>query len=440
MGLLTGGRDMAIPQGLLDPMRVKALREQAARAPMNNARTPQVVARAPTGYAQNPNNGLAQGMASVGQVLGAIGKQRQAAAAQEKQDLAKARVGALLTGDNIKGEKFDQRNPAHVQMVYEAYGPEQAKAIIASVTPEKGEMATYYGPNGGEQQAIPGSERAQMLKAADYSLNKPKAPIDPNKPFNPDGTPNEEFQEYQRRLRTAGRPQNTVTVETPELGALETEEQKTEGKNLATRANEVINAGEVAVKEINNIDMALQIAEPQNGEQLPSVLQDKAGAALVALGFDPDSELFRPLLGNITSGQSFMAIMKNAILTKMQAQSGPQTKSDTDMIAQTVAGLGNTPEARQFLLRSAKALAQKDVDRAKFYADFFDQNKTYRGARKAWFESQKGMPLFGKNPNSNIPVFYAEFRDAVLNHPKNQGRDISEADLRAEWKRKYGRR
>jgi hypothetical protein len=165
-------------------------------------------------------------------------------------------------------------------------------------------------------------------------------------------------------------------------------------------------------------------------------LQDKVGSAVVAIGLDPESPMVKSLLGRVTDGQSFNGVMMQLVLNKQTQQAGPQTDKDAENIKATLASLGNTPQARDFLLRTAEAQSQRDIDKLAFYDKFMETNNgSTKGAEVAWNKHVNSFPLFGVNPSSKKPVFYQEFQAAV--HEANP--DASEEDVLGLWRSKYGK-
>ena len=242
------------------------------------------------------------------------------------------------------------------------------------------------------------------------------------------------FNDYIRKRTLPSPPVTKVEIKS---SPMQTEEQKARGTNLAARGQAIFDAGQAAMSQIPTLEMALTIADESNGQPLPSALQERAGTILQGLGFDTSSGTWAKVLGNVTSGQAFNGIMKNAILTKMQAQKGPQTESDMRLISQTVASLGNTSESRNFLLRSALSLARRDVEKSSFYEDYISEKGTYDGAEREWNAQMGRVPLFGVNPSSNIPVFFSEFKEGIRS--ANPDANVTDKEIREMWVKKYGR-
>lgn len=249
------------------------------------------------------------------------------------------------------------------------------------------------------------------------------------------GTP--EYQQaaraYVQRLGTA--PSTTVTVDQKQ----DTAEAGGYGTALIDEYKTVRDRGIAANDARSQLSIARAInAVGPDGKELPSALQMQVGNAATALGINPESPAAKALLGRVTDGQAFVGTMQNLVLTKMQAQKGPQTETDAKRIESTVSSLGNTPQTREFLLRSADALAQLDQMQAQFWDEYRAKNpkKSFEGASSAWREWRNKTPLIGTNPNTNLPVFLPEFMDAA----RRANPDATEDQIIGQWRMKYGRK
>lgn len=228
------------------------------------------------------------------------------------------------------------------------------------------------------------------------------------------------------RLAAAGKPVTNIVNEAASEGL--TEEQKKLASTRVNRFDGYVEAGNLAETQLSNIRSARSVATEAT---LPSQFQKSIGDVGAALGFS--AEKMRPIVGDIDSAQKFVGSLQNLVLEKLQAQKGPQTENDARRIEKTVASLGNTPEARDFLLRSAEALALRDVARRDFYDDFLTENETLKGADQAWSQYMGGAPMFAENPNSGQQVFLFEFMDAVKKANPGASRD----DIMGLWREKY---
>lgn len=127
--------------------------------------------------------------------------------------------------------------------------------------------------------------------------------------------------------------------------------------------------------------------------------------------------------------------MQNIVLNKMQAQKGPQTENDAKRIEKTVATIANTPQAFEFLLDAAIATEERAIEQKRFYEDWKDNTGSLKGASRAWEDHKKRTPLIGKNPSSNKPVFFNQFRELM----RQSNPEITDEDILTIWRSKYGR-
>jgi len=222
-----------------------------------------------------------------------------------------------------------------------------------------------------------------------------------------------------------------VNVQAPKPPVLQSEEDKALGQQYVAEYKGVVESASAAENARNQIRMARAYSDTSaDGKELPSVLQQKVGNAAVALGFDVESPTFKSTLGRVSDGQSFVGTMQNLVLTKMQAQKGPQTENDAKRIEATLANLGNTPEARDFLLRASDALAYEDIQKRDFYESHRGEKGTLAGANMNWRAFRNQVPFMGVSPNTGKPVFFAEFADANRGKPQSA--------LIEAWKKQYG--
>ena len=195
---------------------------------------------------------------------------------------------------------------------------------------------------------------------------------------------------------------------------------------------EAIKQGFASQRSIQtNIEPAIILNnETASGDRLISNLKLMAGNTLQWLGFDVGSDALKSLLGSVTNTQTFQALIKEQLLNKMKQQKGPQTKEDQKIMLDTLANLTNTQQARNFLLRSARAIAQRDIDLAQHYENWLDKNDDLKGANQAYLDSQKGMSLFKKHPTTKNFIFYNEF----VNRYENTRPDMTSQEINQLWR------
>ena len=235
--------------------------------------------------------------------------------------------------------------------------------------------------------------------------------------------------ETEKALRAASAP--NITIDQKELGA----EGKASGEALVAQNKEI---DEAALSSERNMTENLMVAKhlnDQTGENddLPSGLVTRMGGWLIWAGFDPAK--VDNALGNVQNGQKFQSLILDQLLKKMMAQKGPQTKEDQAIMLRTLPGLGVGRRARDFLLRAAMAVAQRDIDKSNFWGSYEEEKGTRKGALKAYFRQQSGVPLFGYNKKGKRYVFYNEFRNMMKQAEPN----LTAEEIRTRWKMKYGK-
>lgn len=224
--------------------------------------------------------------------------------------------------------------------------------------------------------------------------------------------------------RKKGAPQTNIN-----MGTQEKEEGKAYGRLLVEREGKVYEAGDMAQKTIANLGMARQIAA--NPQALPADMANVAGTVAQSFGIP----LPKGFESSVTSGQAFEGLMGNILAEKLAAQKGPQTDKDADRMEKTLATLKNTPKAKIFLLDSARALHSRDIEKAQFFREWRANKGTITGAELSWQKTMGKVPLFGVNPNSNLPVFYDEFRARM----KQANPGATSKEIREFWVKKYGK-
>ncbi|WP_282608950.1 hypothetical protein, partial [Pelagibius sp. Alg239-R121] len=211
------------------------------------------------------------------------------------------------------------------------------------------------------------------------------------------------------------------------MGAAEKEEQKARGKRLDATAGKLQERAAAAENTIAQLNIA-QTLDVRTGGLAP--LKKWAASYIQGIGFDPTVWG----LESATNAQAFEGVMNNIVLTKMQAQKGPQTENDAARIEQTLANLRNTPEANKFLFRSAEALARRDLEQARFFEDHYAKNRTYDGALRAWDQFKRETPLLATDPDTGQTIFFNEFEQGVM----RVNRGVTRQQVVEFWRTEYG--
>ena len=222
-----------------------------------------------------------------------------------------------------------------------------------------------------------------------------------------------------------------INIDQKSLGA----EGEAAAKSLVKQNEEIDTAALNSERNMTENLMVAKHLNDQTGENddLPSGLVTRMGGWLIWAGFDPAK--VDNALGNVQNGQKFQSLILDQLLKKMMAQKGPQTKEDQAIMLRTLPGLGVWRRARDFLLRAAMAVAQRDIDKSNFWGSYVEEKGTRKGALKAYFRQQNGVPLFGYNKKGKRYVFYNEFRNMMKQAEPN----LTAEEIRTRWKMKYGK-
>jgi hypothetical protein len=213
------------------------------------------------------------------------------------------------------------------------------------------------------------------------------------------------------------------------------------GKNLANHEQKVQETGAEAVKTNSYLNMAKTfVAVPK---MLTSEMGLMVGTVAQKLGI-PMPSGFK---ARVTNASAFNAMMMNILAQKLALQKGPQTETDAARMATTLATLGNTPKAKIFLINAARALNQRDIDKAAFYRNEIKTKGSSIGADNAWNDKIQDMPLFGTNSETKMPVFFEGYmkNNMAANVADRASRGLPpmpetemRAGLLAKWKKDYG--
>lgn len=169
------------------------------------------------------------------------------------------------------------------------------------------------------------------------------------------------------------------------------------GQYVVNQYKDISARADVATRSIPALDINLKTLDKGFDTGFGTETIAAGAKVLAALGVQNAKDF-------ATDAQTFLANANSAVLQKQLEQKGVQTAADADRITSTGAQLGNTKEANKFILSVAKAQLQRDVAQRKFYSDWRDENKTFRGAEDAWYAGPGGASLF----ESPILKKYAE--------------------------------
>jgi hypothetical protein len=187
-------------------------------------------------------------------------------------------------------------------------------------------------------------------------------------------------------------PKTTVSIDAGQKA-----EEVEFGKYVVDQYKEVSARADVATRSLPALDINLKTLEKGFDTGFGTETIAAGAKVLAALGVQNAKDF-------ATDSQTFLANANSAVLQKQLEQKGVQTAADADRITSTGAQLGNTKEANKFILSVAKAQLQRDIAQRKFYSEWRDENKTFKGAEDAWYAGPGSVSLF----DSPILKKYAE--------------------------------
>lgn len=227
-------------------------------------------------------------------------------------------------------------------------------------------------------------------------------PIDYNKPFMPDGTPNTQYQQYATENARAGASNTVINT------GLEKAEQKAKGEVNVGQYKDIQAESGVARKLNAQIDVQTRLLDKGFTTGWGKEAIATGANFLTTMGVAPDKAT-----EFASNAQTFNAASQEIVLQKMQAQAGPQTDSDAKRIIATGSSLANTPQANRFILDVARSMNNRTIQQHKFYDDYWRNNKTFEGAENEWYSGSGGLSLFDdpvmKKYNSGKPSSNAKF-------------------------------
>lgn len=220
-----------------------------------------------------------------------------------------------------------------------------------------------------------------------------------------------------------------VKIESPG-GITEDEEAKKFGGFLVKEFEAISDRSQASQQARANLGIARRL----NEESLPTEFGQAAGNVAVALGIPLPERMQK----QVTDGQAFVATVNNLVLDKMQQQKGPQTESDMRLIKTTTASLGQTPEAREFVIRASDNISRRDIMQKNFWTAWRKNENTFAGAGAAWDDLMSNTPFVGDDPRTEGAImFLPEYVDWFLRTPGNEGAGLEDAVK--VWNSRYSR-
>jgi hypothetical protein len=260
----------------------------------------------------------------------------------------------------------------------------------ASLTPSQKEQAVLDDPNATKAQIANAT-----LQLAKLNHIPEKAMSDFEKGLAASNLPETEKSKLRNawlKSHSEHAPGTTVNV-----NAGQKAEDVELGKYVVDQYKDISTRADVATRSLPALDINLKTLEKGFDTGFGTETIAAGAKVLAALGVQNAAQF-------ATDSQTFLANANSAVLQKQLEQKGVQTAADADRITSTGAQLGNTKEANKFIISVAKAQLQRDIAQRKFYSDWREDKKTFKGAEDAWYAGPGSVSLF----DSPILKKYAE--------------------------------
>lgn len=312
--------------------------------------------------------------------------------------LGRAGLGGMLGYNNAinqqrEDEQFGLQKQLKDAQIAEAQRKRDAIAAYANSIPEKDRALFAVAPDEYIKNN-PQFQKPQLVEIAD-----PNQPLRIKKvwlrPGETEGTVagfgampeilDPRVQDAKEKIARAGAASTTV-----KLPALETEENKALGKDLAEQYSGIQKAGLSASGTINNLSRLKSLSNGLETGKLTPAMSEVAGT-LESLGIKVDPRL--------PQKQAY-ASLSNELALRAKNQGGdnlmPGAMSDPDrrFLTEMVPSLANTPGGNEIILETMMRKAKRDQEVARMARDYRKKNKTLDGFSDQLADWSAKNPLF----------------------------------------------
>jgi hypothetical protein len=140
------------------------------------------------------------------------------------------------------------------------------------------------------------------------------------------------------------------------------------------------------------------------------------------------------LLGtNVANAQAANALSGKLISQALAAQKGVASDSDFKFQARIAPTIADEQKAYDFNIKSMRAIANRKIEKDQFYTNWYENNRSLEGVKKAWQDYINETPIFSDNVvdrATGLPANYYEFRDDYFLLNSN----ASEDEVRNAWR------
>lgn len=207
-----------------------------------------------------------------------------------------------------------------------------------------------------------------------------------------------------------------------------TQEQKALGNSRVARFEKLQEAAD------NSIDQDEQLAQMES-INISTGFGQEARASLAGV----INSIAGPGVGDsflntsATLMQSFRAVSKRLQATELNKAKGPQTEGDAKRIMDTIANMGNEPDANKFLVQSLRATNARKIEQARFYESVLEAEGTLKNADRKWTAFKRKTPMLSdavRDKATGFPMFYKDFAQKA----KERNPDATQEQIINAWR------
>lgn len=204
--------------------------------------------------------------------------------------------------------------------------------------------------------------------------------------------------------------------------------------------------GASLVKDYEQVQAMASSAESQRNilNQLSAIdittgfgQQTKADIANVLNGLGVNGDML--LNTDVAKANTVNKLTGKLVSEALQEQKGVASDADMRFFLRNVPSITDDQRAYQFNINSMDAIAQRKIEKERFYTDWFDRKGTLKGAKKSWNDYINSTPLWSTkavNPSTGLPVNFYEFKNEAVRLNPN----AVESDILSNWKKFSGGR
>jgi len=211
-----------------------------------------------------------------------------------------------------------------------------------------------------QERTIVGAPGSTIIKPNGETTTIPN----PNKPFHPDGTPNQDYQDWE--LKNSGAKKPVISVDARNYSTQENKQNETYGKTLGEIRGAITQAGWDApgkLAQLSRMDELLKGVD--GGGASPTIAQVASLANSFGIKLDP----------KLGVKQAAEALAREMAGSLRKPGTGPMTDKDFDNFLAQVPSLSKTAEGRAQITKTMRAAIERDQRAAAFARDYAQKNR-----------------------------------------------------------------